>query len=550
MTAIPGAAPTQAAIIQSVQRGSSNIGASQNTLAVGLTPVDPTRTIVWGGIPWGGGRANSNAPNVTRVGFDLANSTTLNLQRLGSPGTAADVEWQAIEFASGVTVQRGVSAFGTTTTTVNVPITAVTLSETFVLISVAANTTSATIDEEWTIRAQLTTSTNLALTRLESGIALDVYWQVVSYTGASVQRGLTTLANGVASVTAAITSVDPGTTFLLMNSRGASQNNGIESRYQLRGRITSATQLTFDRISTSNAQNISWEVVSLNDGSSVQSGNIALGTAATSGSATLTSVNTSNTATFISVRGGTGTSTTTLDETSITHTLGSSTSLNVQRAATGTAADVSYFAVEFPANQPPVLAAIGPQNVAEGGHLEFRVSATDPEATTPTLSAAGVPANATFTDSLNGAGALVFDPDYTQAGVINVTVIASDGTLADSEVVAITVTNTNRAPVLAAIGPQNVAEGGHLEFRVSSSDPDATTPSLSAIGVPANAIFTDSLNGAGSLIFDPDYSQAGVINITVIASDGALADSEVVAITVTNTNQPPVLNTIGPQNVA
>ncbi|MBI3871925.1 MAG: tandem-95 repeat protein, partial [candidate division Zixibacteria bacterium] len=219
-------------------------------------------------------------------------------------------------------------------------------------------------------------------------------------------------------------------------------------------------------------------------------------------------------------------------------------------ASDGTLADSEVVTITVSnTNLAPVLAAIGAQSVAEGAHLQFRLSATDPDGTIPTLTALNVPTNATFRDSLNGAGSLVFDPDYTQAGVYNVTFIASDGSLADSEIVPITVTNTNRPPVLAAIGAKSVAEGAHLQFRLSASDPDGNIPTLSALNVPTNATFRDSLNGAGSLIFDPDFTQAGVYNVTFIASDGTLADSEIVAITVTNTNRAPVLAPIGSKSV-
>ncbi len=118
-------------------------------------------------------------------------------------------------------------------------------------------------------------------------------------------------------------------------------------------------------------------------------------------------------------------------------------------------------------NLPPVLAAIGPKSVNEGATLSFNASATDPDGTTPTMTAVGVPVNATYVDNADGTGAFTFNPDYTQSGVYNVTFIASDGSLADSEVVAITVNNVNRAPVLVAIGPKSVNEGVNLNFAVS-----------------------------------------------------------------------------------
>ncbi|MBI5867787.1 MAG: tandem-95 repeat protein [candidate division Zixibacteria bacterium] len=201
-------------------------------------------------------------------------------------------------------------------------------------------------------------------------------------------------------------------------------------------------------------------------------------------------------------------------------------------------------------NRPPVLDSIRARTVAENANLTFRTHASDPDGAIPTLTALGVPVNATFVDSLNGAGSFIFNPDFTQTGVYNVTFIASDGTLADSELVTITVTNTNRPPVLDSIRAKTVAENANLTFRTHATDPDGNIPTLTALGVPLNATFIDSLNGAGSLVFNPDFTQAGTYNLTFIVSDGSLADSEIVTITVTNTNRPPVLDAIGPKSVA
>jgi len=62
-----------------------------------------------------------------------------------------------------------------------------------------------------------------------------------------------------------------------------------------------------------------------------------------------------------------------------------------------------------------------------------------------------------------------------------VTFIASDGVLADSELVTITVNEAgNQAPLLAAIGPKSTTENVNLNFTISAIDPDATTPARSA----------------------------------------------------------------------
>ncbi|MCX6831824.1 MAG: hypothetical protein NT028_06755, partial [candidate division Zixibacteria bacterium] len=200
--------------------------------------------------------------------------------------------------------------------------------------------------------------------------------------------------------------------------------------------------------------------------------------------------------------------------------------------------------------QAPVLAAIGPRGVNEGANLNFIASASDPDLTTPIMTAVDVPTNATYIDNGNGTGTFNFNPSFTQAGIYNVTFIASDGALADSEVVAITVTDAgNQRPVLAAIGPQGVNEGANLNFIASATDPDLTTPIMTAVGLPTNATYVDNLNGTGTFNFSPDFTQAGVFNVTFIASDGTMADTEVVAITVTENNRPPALAAIGAGSV-
>ncbi|NIQ81686.1 MAG: hypothetical protein GTN93_27045, partial [Anaerolineae bacterium] len=154
----------------------------------------------------------------------------------------------------------------------------------------------------------------------------------------------------------------------------------------------------------------------------------------------------------------------------------------------------------------------------------------------------------------NGAGSFTFAPDTGQAGTYYVTFIAQDTSLADSEVVEITVTEwANRPPVLDSIGPQTVDEGDSLIFVVSASDPDGAVPVLSVSDPPDNATFIDSGNGTGLFTFYPDFYQAGAETVTFNAIDVSatpqLSDFENVVITIGDINQPPMIDTIGPQTV-
>jgi len=190
-------------------------------------------------------------------------------------------------------------------------------------------------------------------------------------------------------------------------------------------------------------------------------------------------------------------------------------------------------------NRAPEFAAVDPQSTDENVELTFGVTATDLDGEALTLTA-DVPAGAEFTDNGNGTGSFAWTPGYDAAGDYTATFYASDGDLADTLEVAITVNNVNQAPVLdqVADGVQFVTEGDTLTLPISASDPDGNIPLLSATGLAANMVFVDSLNGKGSFVFAPDMTQAGDYEITVIASDGDLADSELVNITVNDYEAP------------
>ena len=94
---------------------------------------------------------------------------------------------------------------------------------------------------------------------------------------------------------------------------------------------------------------------------------------------------------------------------------------------------------------PPVITAPASVATTEGDTLRFAISATDSNFTAPALSGSPL-LNATLADSAEGAAVFTFRPDYSQAGVYNVTFIASDGALADTAVTTITVANGCQCP--------------------------------------------------------------------------------------------------------
>jgi hypothetical protein len=201
-------------------------------------------------------------------------------------------------------------------------------------------------------------------------------------------------------------------------------------------------------------------------------------------------------------------------------------------------------------NQRPTLNPIGSFVMTEGETLSVHITSTDPDSTRPVLSAIGLLSNMIFTDSTNGAGSLIFPSLFFQAGVHNLTFIASDGQAADSEQVTITVIEAgNQPPMLMYIANRTVVEGTTLQFGIMATDPDSTIPILAVQNLPPNATFSDSSNGRGAFTFSPNFDQAGAYQILFLAldrDDATLADSQTVTITVTDYNRWPILIPLGP----
>ena len=208
-------------------------------------------------------------------------------------------------------------------------------------------------------------------------------------------------------------------------------------------------------------------------------------------------------------------------------------------------------------NQAPVLDPIGNQSVNEGDLELVTVTATDPDLTTPILTASNLPLSgfATFVDNLNGTGTLTLAPTFSDGGsYAGIVITASDGSLTDDETIAISVNLVNRAPVVASIGNQSVNEGDVEVVNVSATDPDGDIPTLSASNLPSFAIFTPLPGGgAGQLTLSPTFSDAGSYSGIVITATDPIAPnptgSETIAISVNAVNLAPILNAIGNQSV-
>jgi hypothetical protein len=189
--------------------------------------------------------------------------------------------------------------------------------------------------------------------------------------------------------------------------------------------------------------------------------------------------------------------------------------------------------------------------VTEHQTLRTSILATDPDRTTPRLTATDLPNGASFVDCGDGTGLIEWTPGHDAAGEYALIIVASDGALSESLATVITVGRAdNRAPTFAPITRQRAVERQEHSIILSAIDPEGGTPVLTATNLPNGASFTDLGNGCGSLDWTPGFDAAGVYEITITASDGILESSTVVTLVIDEIgNQPPVLDSVGTQSV-
>ena len=217
--------------------------------------------------------------------------------------------------------------------------------------------------------------------------------------------------------------------------------------------------------------------------------------------------------------------------------------------------------VSAAANTAPVItsnggAATAAVLVAENTSAVTVVTATDADlpaqALTYTISG-GADALKFGINATSGVLSFIAAPNFeapTDAGannVYDVTVSVSDGTLADTQAISVTVFNVNEAPVLAtSIPDQRAIEDLAFNFSVGSgtfTDPDAsdTLTFQAALGggepLPAWLSF-NTLTGLFS--GTPANGDVGVITVRVTATDVASASvSDTFTLTVANVNDAP-----------
>lgn len=214
-----------------------------------------------------------------------------------------------------------------------------------------------------------------------------------------------------------------------------------------------------------------------------------------------------------------------------------------------------------PGMNPPVLAPIGDQTVAEGATSNVIVTATDPDGGGLSFTSS-LPGFANLAAGTSGNGSatatLSMSPGYCASGSYSAWVAVSDGGLSDQESFSIAVTDVSRSPAWGSYAyAVSLGEGAGGTLDVAAGDPDqvcgAPAPALTLVGSNAGSAltlgFVDQGDGTGRLSLTAGPGSAGSYTVTLRATDRAdasLVAETTVAVTVTWVNHAPVADAGGP----
>ncbi len=222
-------------------------------------------------------------------------------------------------------------------------------------------------------------------------------------------------------------------------------------------------------------------------------------------------------------------------------------------------------------NTAPAITSNGGGETASISISENMTAVTDVDASDPdggaTLAygiSGGADAAKFAINATSGVLTFFTAPNYegpTDAGtnnVYDVIVQVSDGALTDTQTLAVTVTNVNEAPTIGSNGGGataniSVPENTKAVTDVDATDPDAGTTLTYSISGGADATKFTINSASGVLTFvnaqsyetPADSGTNNVYDVIVQVSDGALSDTQTLAVTITNVNEAPTITSNG-----
>jgi signal peptidase I len=278
-----GASDCFAPSVTAVQNGET-VHATDGVVSVSIGSVDPNRAFVTASV-----RSSANEIADSNVQVRLLDSTTIEIERATDAGSppAVTVAWSVVEYGCGITVQRGV-ATGTGTNAIDVPIATIDSASSFALISMLAPGSGDQFGPDDLAVAEFPASDSLRIRGAATavfGADRSVAWQVVSFEDPDVidvSRVNGTLTAGSTSTSLTLpTAVDPGATFLITAITSDAAGIDIGER-SIRAVLVDDSTIGVERSIGGDAVDVSVQVVTLLDGTTVQYGTVDLDAATAS----------------------------------------------------------------------------------------------------------------------------------------------------------------------------------------------------------------------------------------------------------------------------
>ncbi|MEK6869044.1 MAG: putative Ig domain-containing protein, partial [Nanoarchaeota archaeon] len=136
--------------------------------------------------------------------------------------------------------------------------------------------------------------------------------------------------------------------------------------------------------------------------------------------------------------------------------------------------------------------------------------------------------------------------NFTATGAYTLKLIVADNNSnSATQEWQVTVTNTNREPILDQVSNKNVNEDSTLKFNITALDPDGD--SLIFISNVSSITFTSAANNSlATANWTPTNDNVGSNSVEFIVKDSSKNASQTITITVTNTNDDPTITDFFP----
>ena len=211
-------------------------------------------------------------------------------------------------------------------------------------------------------------------------------------------------------------------------------------------------------------------------------------------------------------------------------------------------------------NDAPVANAVAVSGAEDqAARIPVTLSGSDVDGTISGFTIGSLPEHGTLYSSANGGAALevgdqitgpvYFAPakDWNGSTTFEYSAIDNNGASSDPKSVTLNITPVNDAPVAAPTTASAVEDAPAIGGKLTATDVDGDTLSYSLVS-PAPAGF--ALNADGSWTFDPSDAayqalaegETRVISVPFSATDGSLSSSSTLTLTVTGTNDAPVVS--------